>query len=224
MATSGNRLKAGIGRRIRFLSRYIKNPNVVGAVSPSSRALSAAVSEPYRRCGRRCDVLEVGAGTGPVTRYLGTILKQDDTLDVCEIESEFADILESEVLAGLDFEKPKEEGRVRVLRHPIQELSPDKTYDFVISGLPLTAFELSDVEEVFDVIRRCLKPGGVFSYFEYIGLRRTSRVLSLGKKRARVRAVSRYLTTNIREHEIARDKVIGNLPPAYARHLRFETA
>jgi phosphatidylethanolamine/phosphatidyl-N-methylethanolamine N-methyltransferase len=223
VATSGNRLKAGIGRRLRFLSRYIQRPSVVGAVAPSSRALSAAVAEPYRRCGRRCDVLEVGAGTGPVTRHLGKILKPNDTLDICEIEHDFADILERDVLSSPDFTKPKADGRVRVLRHAIQELSIDKQYDFVISGLPLTAFELSDVEEVFDVIRRCLKPGGVFSYFEYIGLRRTSRVLSVGKKRARVRAVSRYLTSNIREHEFARDKVIGNLPPAYARHLRFET-
>jgi len=110
-----------------------------------------------------------------------------------------------------------------VLRHAIQDLSSDKKYDFVMSGLPLTAFELRDVEDVFDVIRRCLKPGGVFSYFEYVGLRRTSRALSLGKKRARVRAVSRYLSSTIQNHEFARDTVLVNLPPAHARHLRFES-
>lgn len=220
---SGNRLKTGIGNRIRFLSRYVQNPNVVGALAPSSRKLSAAVSEPYRRCTRSCDVLEVGAGTGPVTRYLGTILKPGDTLDICEIEDEFADILERDILSRPEFAKPKADGRVRVLHHAIQELASDKKYDFVISGLPLTAFELSDVEEVFSVIRACLKPGGVFSYFEYIGLRRTSRTFSLGRKRARVRAVSRYLTSTIREHEFARNTVLGNLPPAHARHLRFET-
>jgi len=224
LAISGNRLKAGLGNRVHFLSRYIKNPKVVGALAPSSRRLATAVSEPYRRCTRACDVLEVGAGTGSVTRYLGTILKPHDTLDICEIEDEFADILERDILSRPEFVRPSVDGRVRVLRHAIQELSPVKRYDFVISGLPLTAFELHDVEEVFSVIRGCLKPGGVFSYFEYIGLRRTSRALSLGRKRARVRAVSRYLTSNIREHEFARDTVLGNLPPAHARHLRFETA
>lgn len=200
----------------------MQSPSTVGAVAPSSRALAAAISEPFRRCNRRCDVLEVGAGTGPVTRYLGTILKPGDTLDVCEIQDDFAEILERDVLSGAEFAQPRAEGRVRVLRHAIQELSPDKRYDFVISGLPLTAFELCDVEQVFDVIRGCLKPGGVFSYFEYIGLRRTSRAFSLGRKRARVRAVSRYLSSTIREFEFARHTVLGNIPPAHARHLRFE--
>lgn len=214
-------MRGAVAHRWRFLSRYFRNPHVVGAVAPSSRALAAALCEPYRRAARPSALLEVGAGTGAVTRHLGAILGEADTVDICEIEGEFADIIERDVLTGPGFSSAVSEGRVRLLRHAIQELAVEKQYDFVISGLPLTVFELADVEEVFRVIRRCLKPGGVFSYFEYVGLRRTSRVLSLGRRRARVRAVSSYLSRNIRSHQFARDTVLHNFPPAHARHFRF---
>ncbi len=192
-------------------------------MAPSSRALAAALCEPYRRSLQPATVLEVGAGTGAVTRHLGTLLGDDDRLDICEIESDFAEVLERDVLTCPSFAGAVAAGRVRLLRQPIQTLSEENRYDFVISGLPLTAFELRDVQEVFRVIRRSLKPGGVLSYFEYVGLRRTSTALALGNRRACVRSVSKYLTEHIRNHQFARQTVLRNFPPAYARHLRFDS-
>jgi len=180
------------------------------------------VSEPFRDSTGPASVLEVGAGTGPVTRYLGSILREGDTLDICEINQDFADVLERDVLSNAHFAPLVAHGRVRLLRLPVQEIPNDKHYDFVISGLPLTAFELRDVLDVFEVIRRCLKPGGVFSYFEYLGLRRTSRTFAVGKRRARIRAVSTYLTDTLQQHRITTKTVLLNFPPASAHHLRFD--
>ncbi len=219
---SAERLLAGLGHHWCFFSRYLRRPHVVGALAPSSRALAAALCEPYRRASRPATVLEVGAGTGAVTRYLGTILGSEDRLDICEIEPDFAEILERDVLSSPAFASAVAGGRIRLLRQAVQSLSDEARYDFVISGLPLTAFELGDVEDVFTVIRRSLKPGGVFSYFEYVGLRRASTVLAVGRRRGRVRTVSRYLSRRIREHQFARETVLRNLPPAHARHLRFD--
>jgi phospholipid N-methyltransferase len=213
---------AAIEHRWRFLNGFVRHPNAVGAVAPSSRALAAAVCEPLVRSNRPASVLEVGAGTGAVTRYLGTVLTADDELDVCEINHDFADIIEHDVLASRDFAPLAARGRVHMLRMPAQALPGSGKYDFIISGLPLTAFELRDVQEVFAVIRRLLRPGGVFSYFEYQWLRRTSRMLAVGKRRDRIRAVNSYLTKNLREHKFAGKTVLLNFPPAYAHHLRFD--
>lgn len=210
-------------QRIRFFRRYLRSPSRVGAIGPSSRALAAALCEPYRLFSGPARVLEVGAGTGAVTRHLGSLLGAEDELDICEIDPDFADVLEREVLTRADFAPGVAEGRVRLLRLAVQELSYEDRYDFIISGLPLTAFNLSDLQDVFGVIRRCLRPGGVLSYFEYLALRRTSRFLSIGPRRARIRSVSTYLSRNIREHQISRRTVLKNLPPAYARHFRFST-
>jgi phospholipid N-methyltransferase len=155
---------------------------------------------------------------------MGTILGPDDELDICEIQPDFAGILERDVLTNRDFAPLVASGRVRLFQSPVQDLPYEDRYDFVISGLPLTAFELPLVEEVFAVIRRAIKPGGVLSYFEYVGLRRLSVALSLGSKRSRIRKVSDYLSDNIRTHQFDRRTVFRNLPPAHARHLRFESA
>lgn len=211
----------GLAERWRFLKGFLARPNIVGSVAPSSRALAAALCEPYRRFERPARVLEVGAGTGAVTRYLGPLLGEKDELDICEIDAGFADILESGVLTGTDFVHRVAAGRVRLLRLAVQDLTVEDRYDFIISGLPLNSFELRDVQEIFDVVRRSLRPGGVFSYFEYVGLRRTSRLFAVGRRRERIRLVSRYLSNHIRNHQFHRRTVMTNLPPAHARHLRF---
>lgn len=208
--------------RLRFLTGYFRNPHIVGALSPSSPALAAALCEPFRRCDRPATVLEIGAGTGAITRYLGPLLGEKDALDVCELHPDFADILERDVLTKPEFAPGVETGRIRLLRQPVQDLTFENRYDFIISGLPLTAFKLRDVRDVFRVIRRSLKPDGVLSYFEYVGLRRTSRLLSLGRRRTRIQWVSAYLSRNIRDHQFDRTIVLQNIPPAHARHLRFE--
>lgn len=205
----------------RFLKGYLREPRVVGALTPSSRSLALAISEPYRRFPGPARVLEVGAGTGAITRHLGAFIKPQDQLDICEIRPEFTEIIERDILSLPTFIPAVESGRVRVLCQPAQAISAEQQYDFVISGLPFTGFELDDVQTIFDVIARCLKPNGVFSYYEYVGLRRTTRALTFGPSRARFRSVSAFLARNIREHQFAHRTVFQNVPPAHARHLRF---
>jgi phospholipid N-methyltransferase len=214
-------LKTGLEHRWQFLRTYIRRPQAIGSVVPSSRALAVAVAEPLRNANRPIRVLEVGAGTGPVTRYLGTLLTDKDRLDVCELQPEFADILERDVLNKPPFARMLAENRVRLLRLPVQKIEGHNLYDFIISGLPMTAFELDDVKKIFTVYKRLLRPNGVLSYFEYTWLRQTSRMLALGRSRTRLRAVNAFLNRNIREHEFAHRAVLNNFPPAHARHLRF---
>lgn len=208
--------------RWKFFKRYLSDPSTVGALTPSSRALAAALCNPFRRRISAATVLEVGAGTGAVTRYLGALLGGEDELDICEVEPDFADIIERDVLTRGEFAPAIAEGRVRIMRVPVQELTHENRYDFIISGLPLNAFELRDVKDIFNVVRRSLKPGGVFSYFEYVGLRRTTRTFAMGKQRKRILTVSTYLSHRIRKHQFDRRTVLQNLPPAYARYLRFD--
>lgn len=210
-----------LDHRLRFLKRYVCDPNTVGAVAPSSRALAGALCEPFRRCTYPARVLEVGAGTGAVTRHLGELMSDEDELDICEIDADFSAILERDVLTQPNFATGVGAGRIRLLQRPVQEITYEDHYDFVVSGLPLTAFELQEVKDVFAAIRRCLKPDGVLSYFEYVGMRRTSRTLAFGRRRARIRSVSAYLSDHIRSHQFERQTVLRNLPPAHARHFRF---
>ena len=209
------------GHRLRFLKEYFGDPTTVGAIAPSSRGLAAALCDPFRRRTRPARVLEVGAGTGAVTRYLGSLLGEQDELDICEIQPEFVRIIECEILSHSDFAPRVGGSRIRLLEQPVQEINQPNRYDFIISGLPLTAFELQDVQDVFAAFRRCLQPDGVLSYFEYIGLRKISWSCSVGRNRERIRSVSSFLSGQIRDHQFDRQTVLMNLPPAHARHFRF---
>lgn len=209
---------------LRFVHGYVRDPHVVGALAPSSRLLAAALAEPMRRSMKPACVLEIGAGTGPITGYLGEILRSDDRLDVCEMHPAFVRILERDVLSKRTFSRAVAEKRVRLLPYPVQQLDCTSYYDFVICSLPFTVFQLSDVEAIFEVIKRSLRPGGIMSYFEYAGMRRISRNCSVGPRRRRVREVSSFLTSQIGSYQVASRTVFKNLPPARVRYLQFEPA
>lgn len=210
------------GQHWLFFTRYLKQPKLVGSIAPSSLALAEAVCEPYRQSTKPARVLEVGAGTGAITRHLGTILKPTDELDVCEIDTSFRHTLENDVFTLPAIQPAVKQGRIRLFMMPAQQLPQDRKYDFIVSGLPLTIFELRDIQAIFEVFRGILNPGGVFSYYEYVGLRRTTRALAVGKDRDRIRAVHGFLSNNILHHQFRRRTVLTNFPPAHARHLHLD--
>lgn len=205
-----------------FLRRYVSEPTTVGAVVPSSRWLVDALTAPLTARSAPSSILEVGAGTGAVTRRLAALLGPEDRLDICEVDPTFVRILEKTVLASGPLAAARRQGRVRLLHCPLQEIDTTSRYDYVISGLPLTALGSRDVEAILATIRVSLRPGGVFSYFEYVGLRRLAGLSPRRRSRRRVRAVSRLLDRHIRSYQVARHTVVRNVPPAHARHWRFD--
>ncbi len=77
------------GGRLLYLRRYLANPLQMGALVPSSRALCRRIVEQVRRAPDEA-VLELGAGTGVVTRALLDAGIPADRLMVLEIEPELA--------------------------------------------------------------------------------------------------------------------------------------
>jgi phospholipid N-methyltransferase len=207
---------------ISFLRRWIAAPEATGAIAPSSRRLGHALAAPFAEAHRPAAVLEVGAGTGAVTRVLGELLKPQDTLDVCELQSELVDVLARDVLPAAPLAEAYRERRVRLLHGAIEEIPNLGAYDFVVCGLPFTGFPPDKVKGILSVIESVLKPGGVFSYFEYIALRRVRTAFTLGAKRQVARKTSATLDDLIARHQIGFRHVWTNLPPATARYCRFK--
>ena len=207
--------------QVKFLRQYLDSPRVVGAVAPSSQFLAAALAGPFAGRERPANVLEVGAGTGAVTRVLGKLLGPEDRLDVCEIESNLADILEADVLSIGPIASARRQGRVRLIRGAVQDIEAKPTYDYVVACLPFTVFELADVEHILEVIRQAMRPGGVFSYFEYFAMRPLARTFYMGSARRRFRSVSAFMDGMIRKYQFDKRLVRRNIPPAVVRHLRF---
>ncbi len=205
-----------------FLKRFFANPTRIGAVAPSSRFLAQALAGPFSRRTQPATVLELGAGTGAVTRHIAALLASDDRLDICEADPSLAALLEADVLANGPLAALHDAGHVRLFADYIQRVEGLGRYDFVISGLPLTAFALEDVRAILDLVKRVTKPGGTFSYFEYMGIRPVFATVKMGRRGRLFRTLSAYLDDQIRTHQVDRQSVWLNVPPAFARHLQFE--
>lgn len=208
-----------------FLREYVRRFHDTGSITPSSRWLAAALCRyvtPREYADRPLNILEVGPGTGAVTQELVQRVGPRDRLTLVELNERFVEHLRRRLAseAALAAVAP----RTRVLHQRLEELPTEEAYDVIISGLPLNNFEAEEVAAILARFRELLAPGGTLSFFEYIGIRAARGVISVGRQRRRIRGVSQALGGLLREHEIRRDWVWRNLPPAWVHHVRVPTA
>jgi phospholipid N-methyltransferase len=112
--------------------------------------------------------------------------------------------------------------RARVLHCPVEELPHDKKYNVIVSGLPLNNFSAAIVEQILGGLFGLLAPGGTLSFFEYIAVRRARALVSGRSERARLRGVAGAMRAVLDPHEIRREAVWLNIPPAWVHHVRRE--
>ncbi|MER7765330.1 hypothetical protein [Kitasatospora sp. NPDC096140] len=231
------------GDGLLFLSEALRTFHDTGALAPSGPELVNALVVPVTsRPNHPISVLEVGAGTGVVTRRLVRALRPGDRLHVVEANPRFAGRLRDDpVLAarhpgiGLRLSACRVEELAH--RRPSASTSasastgrgtevgagpadPEERYDAIVSGLPFTNFRPAQVREILDLYLRLLTPGGELTYFGYLGTT-TARTLASGPRRgARHRAVVRLLRQFEAAYGLGERTVWRNLPPARAHLLR----
>jgi len=201
-----------------FFREYVRSFRTTGAILPSGRWLAAALARYVGGGGPGQQILEVGPGTGAVTRRIAAAMRPQDRLDLVELNDTFV----AKLRAGLA-EEPclsRIADRTRVLHTPIEDLPGEACYDVVISGLPLNNFTPEEVEHILARLVGLLRPGGTLSFFEYIAIRFARAVVSRRAERARLRGIARALRTVLDGHEIRRDWVWPNVPPAWVHHVR----
>ncbi|GAB2899055.1 class I SAM-dependent methyltransferase [Streptomyces mayteni] len=203
MATSPSRN----GGTTLFLAEALRGFRTTGAIAPSGRRLAAALAAPLRERGPGAwNVLEVGAGTGPVTRELMPLLGAGSRLDVVEANARFVAKLR-ELTAG-------EADRVQVHHTLVEQLDTGRSYDVIVSGLPFTNFRPEQVDDIMSRYLELLHPGGALTYFAYTGTRTLRAAVSSRTETARHRAVEEVLAGYQARHAARFTTVWANLPPA----------
>jgi phospholipid N-methyltransferase len=163
-------------------------------------------------------ILEVGPGTGAVTRRIIAAMKPGDSLDLVELNESFVRQLEEHFRSDKAFQPVAE--RSRVINSPVQDLPVECPYDLIVSGLPLNNFSSELVESILQKLLQLLKPGGTLSFFEYIGVRKLRAVAAGKAERERLRGVGRAMHAVLDKHEIRREAILFNVPPAWVHHVR----
>ncbi|MFM7076103.1 MAG: class I SAM-dependent methyltransferase [Planctomycetaceae bacterium] len=143
-----------------FLSAALRHPAVVGAIGPSSRHLAADI---VRRLDARPGqlVVELGSGTGPMTRALASVLPGLPRFAVEALPEMAAATRRAapgvEVVEGSAAELPRflaERGLGRA--------------EGIVSGLPFAAWPERLQQEVLDGVLAALTPDGRMVTFTYV--------------------------------------------------------
>jgi phosphatidylethanolamine/phosphatidyl-N-methylethanolamine N-methyltransferase len=200
-----------------FLGQALRNFHHVGSVWPSSPWLAKALVRPMREASTPRRILEVGAGTGAVTRSILEAMGPEDTLDIVEINPTFCESLER-LAAARRAEIPK--ATIRVHACPIEETPLQGPYDFVICGLPFNNFPPSLMRSIFRRMLSMLAEGGTLTYFEYAGVRVMRSGVTGQETRRRLRRISAVGKLLRRRLSGRRELILGNFPPAMAIRLK----
>ncbi|MCZ0953160.1 MAG: methyltransferase domain-containing protein [Rhodospirillaceae bacterium] len=163
MTSYRNRMLSGVTtslhRQRRFLGTLVREPLSVGAVAPSSRRLAGHMVADIVPGSR---VIELGAGTGAVTRAILDSGVTPNDLLVIEQNEAFSEMLRKR-FPGIEVITGNAVGLNRYVR------ALPGPADFVVSGLPLLLFspgrKLRLLHQVFSV----LTADGAFHQFTYGG-------------------------------------------------------
>ncbi|MBI1866852.1 MAG: methyltransferase domain-containing protein [Methylocystis sp.] len=154
------RLDGKLADSVRFIRSWLENPHLIGAVSPSGRALAKAMAS-YVDPASQGSILELGPGTGPVTQALIARGVAPARLVLVEFERRFCQLL-GERFPGVTVIQGDAYGLEATLRGKI-----DGKIAAVVSSLPLLVRPERDrmalLHQAFDM----LAPDGVFIQFTY---------------------------------------------------------
>jgi phospholipid N-methyltransferase len=205
-----------------FFREFRRDFHHTGAVLPSGRFLAHALASALRGSRSGSRILEVGPGTGSVTRAIARRMAADDHLDAVEINRAFAHALRSHVDRAPVFQEHRR--RIEIIHSAVEDLGGESIYDYIISGLPLNNFSAAQVRGIFAAFGRLLKPGGMLSYFEYTLVRQLKAPFVNRRERRRLFRVGRIMGGYIRDFQVRRERVFINVPPAIVRHLQLKPA
>jgi phosphatidylethanolamine/phosphatidyl-N-methylethanolamine N-methyltransferase len=197
-----------------FLSEFLKDPQKVGSLVPSSENLGAAITRymTQKKVSSHAKYLEVGAGTGSFTTQIILRMDPNDHLDLVELDPNFCKLLET---------KFSKYNNVKIHCCSILSWNPRYKYDLIISSLPLNALEPSVVDNIFQKYELLIKSQGMVSFFEYIGLPEIKKIFLNDKDKTEFKKTLALILNFSEKYEIASDKVLANFPPAIVHHCKI---
>ena len=144
-----------------MLGRFVRSPRTVGAVAPSSRALAEEMVQGLDLSGS-VNVVELGPGTGVVTRAIAERLGPDAHALAVDVEPAF--------VAAISRRFPRVEavcGSAAALPALLRERGMFPA-THIISGLPFASLSAEVTTTILDAIVESLARGGTFTTFQYV--------------------------------------------------------
>ena len=155
-----NGARASLVDNARFIRQLVENPRLIGAVSPSGKALAKTMAG-FVDLGREGPILELGPGTGPVTQALLARGVPPERLVLVEYEGRFCHLL-AERFPGVNIVQ----GDAYGLRATLDGKVTGKIAT-VVSSLPLLVRPERDRVELLHQAFELMGDDGLFIQFTY---------------------------------------------------------
>jgi len=151
---------------LEHLLYFLKDLKQVGAIAPSSKFLAKdLVSQLKERLSdNNCsplNILEIGAGTGPLTKQITKHLRPKDQLDIVEIHKKFYQLIKAKY----------RQKNVTTHHSDILKFQPDRQYDFIFSSLPYENMPEEICQKIWKKKLALCSSGAHISYFKYVKFR-----------------------------------------------------
>ncbi len=142
-----------------FLGKFFKHGTAIASLAPSSPWLSETTVRniPWDRTRV---LVELGAGTGPITKVIAAKAHPDCRVIVLERDPDFARLLRERFADHKNFDVI--EGDVRDLEQMLKDRGISQV-DYVVSGLPVPSFPKDLQRDLFQVVKRILSPEGTYN-------------------------------------------------------------
>lgn len=189
--------RRAIGEHLMFLGKFLRNPRNVGSVIPSSQALAREMARAVP-VDPQAIVVELGPGTGALTRQVVKVLAPGERFLAIDIDPEFCDNLRKrwpqiDCECGSAADMPK----MLAARHW-------GGVNHVLSGLPFASLPAAISRAILAAVAQSLVPGGTFTTFQYVHAYATPPAVKFRKQ----------MTAGFGPM-VSRQVVIKNVPPAY---------
>jgi len=201
-----------------FAKGFLKSPLDVGSPLPCSSSTGYELITYIRRSiqfnpKKPLRILEVGAGTGSVTKIIVRILRPQDKLDLIEVSQDYCSELQKQ------FRRFRS---VSVYCESFENFEPEEPYDFIISTLPINSFGQPCLNNTIESFKRSIEPGGVLSFVSIAGMPQLKRHFIRGKSKRESHACINTLQEFRNKYQIDSSTVLTNIPPLRVYHLQIQ--
>lgn len=146
--------------KLLFMKNFINSPKTIGSITPSSNKLARTMIS-LGKMTNNSIVVELGAGTGIITKTILSTVELEKPLIIFENDASFYPQLKNYSNTILYDDAFLIKNKLNMLKDKV---------DIIYCGLPLLNFSGEQIEELLTQVYDLLKPGGKLIGFQYTPL------------------------------------------------------
>jgi len=153
---------------LEHIIHFVKDLRQTGTVVPSSKFLAKDLVEQLKNdittkeSTDSFNILEIGPGTGPLTKQIAQLIRPCDQLDIVEIHDHFFQTIRAKY----------QQENISIYHQDILQFSASQKYDYIFSSLPYEAMNEELAKKIWQRKLNLCQQKAFICYFKYVSFRK----------------------------------------------------